>query len=176
MTQSRLFIAHIPLSVANEFVRCYHRHNRPVVSSKFNLGAVDEQGLLRGVAIIGRPVARMLDNGWTLEVTRVAADGCPNACSFLYGAARSATFALGYRRLVTYTLQEESGSSLRGAGWIRVAEIAARGQDWQNRPGRKSQSVIALPKYRWEAVPPKGTKKAPFETITYPWDILREIS
>src|ERR671924_18544 len=100
--QSRLFIIPCNLATANAFVRCFHRHNRPVVGSKVNLGVVDEQGLLRGVAIVGRPVARMLDDGWTLEVTRLATDGCPNACSALYGAAVRTAKALGYSRLLTY--------------------------------------------------------------------------
>jgi hypothetical protein len=88
---------------------------------KFAVGAADEGSVLRGVAIAGRPVARLLDNGQTLEVTRVASDGYRNAGSLLYGACARATFALGYTRLVTYTQAGESGASLRAAGWRVVA-------------------------------------------------------
>ena len=91
---------------AKAFIREHHRHHSvPPVSHKFSLAIVDNAGTIRGVAMIGRPVARALDDGWTLEVTRVATDGAKNACSALYGAARRATFALGYTKLVTYTLK-----------------------------------------------------------------------
>lgn len=172
--RSKLFVVHLSLDVANEFVKRFHRHNCPVPGSKINLGVVDERGMLRGVAIIGRPVARVLDDGWTLEVNRVVTDLCPNACSFLYGAARRVVFELGYRRLVTYTLQAESGASMRGAGWKKVAETTPMtGKGWTSREGRKDQSVYTLPKYRWEAVFPKQSqKRGAFDALTYPWDIL----
>ena len=173
--RSRLFVVHLSLDVANEFVKRFHRHNRAVPGSKINLGVVDEQGILRGVAIIGRPVARTLDDGWTLEVNRVVTDLCPNACSFLYGAARRVVFELGYRRLVTYTLQSESGASIRGAGWKRVAETSpVGGKGWKSREGRKEQEVYALAKYRWEAVLPKQAQRTlSFTIIKYPWGILQ---
>lgn len=167
-TRSKLFVIQIDLSVANEFVRRYHRHNKPVPGSKINLGVIDETGLLRGVAIIGRPVARKLDDGWTLEVNRVATDSCSNACSSLYGAARRIAFELGYRRLITYTLQDESGSSMRGAGWKRVSEVeVASGKGWQSRE-RVGQTVYGLPKWRWEANAPKKTTRMVTE-IKLPW-------
>lgn len=155
----------------NEFVRRYHRHNKPVPGSKVNLGVVDETGLLRGVAIIGRPVARMIDDGWTLEVNRVATDGCANSCSALYGAARRIVFELGYRRLITYTLVDESGASMRGSGWKKVSEVGRRaGKGWQSRD-RKDQAVYGISKWRWEATQPKA-KEAPFKVVRYPWDLL----
>jgi len=168
--RSRLYIVHLSIDVANEFIGRYHRHNKPVPGSVINLGVADETGLLRGVAVIGRPVARKLDNGWTLEVNRVATDGCFNACSALYAASRRIVFELGYRRLITYTLQEESGISMRAVGWKKVAATKPSGLGWHNRPGRVKQQVNSLPKYRWEATPPK---KQPFEMVTYPWDMLR---
>lgn len=132
-----LFIVPCELDEANLFIRLHHRHHGPVVGHKFSLAVSiatsDGCGLIVGVAIVGRPVARMLDNGLTLEVYRVATDGCTNACSALYGACRRATFALGYKRLITYTLQEESGSSLRAAGWRCLGE--AGGGSW-SRPSR----------------------------------------
>jgi hypothetical protein len=107
-----------------------------------------------GVAIVGRPVSRHLDNGETLEVTRCCVlDGAPKgACSFLYGAAWRAAKALGWRKLITYTLQSESGASLRGAGWKTVAELAAKDAGgWTNRPGRDWQAVVGQAKFRWQA-------------------------
>ena len=58
----------------------------------------------------------------TLEVTRLCTDGTKNACSFLYGKAARAAFALGYRRIGTYTLPDEGGASLRAAGWKLIGE------------------------------------------------------
>ena len=81
-----LIITPISLDEANAFVSVHHRHHRPVPGAKFCL-AVSECDTVHGVAIIGRPVARKLDNGWTLEVNRVCTDGARNACSMLYGAA-----------------------------------------------------------------------------------------
>lgn len=147
--RSRLDIQPCELAEANAFVARFHRHHRPVPGHKFSLQVVDESGSVRGVAIVGRPVARMADDGLTLEVNRVATDGCPNACSALYGAARRAAFALGYRRLVTYTLPSESGASLRGAGWRLIGE--AGGGSW-SRPSRGRIDRHPLqPKLRWEA-------------------------
>ena len=134
--QPRLTVVPLPLDEANAFVAQHHRHHKPVPGHKFSLGVADETGAIRGVAIVGRPVARMLDNGLTLEVNRVATDGCPNACSALYGAAWRAARALGYRRLITYTLNTEPGTSLRGAGWKLIGERGRpKGRSW-NTPGR----------------------------------------
>lgn len=134
---------------ANAFVVQYHRHHRGVVGHKFSLACVEGERIC-GVAIVGRPISRRLDNGLTLEVSRVATDGTPNACSALYGAARRATFALGYKRLVTYTLASEGGSSLRGAGWKLIGE--AGGGSW-SVPSRPRVDKHPLePKLRWEAV------------------------
>lgn len=152
--RSKLYIVPLNLERANAFVSLLHRHNKAVPGAKFCLGVIDEQGTLRGVAIIGRPIARMLDDGLTLEVNRVATDGAPNACSALYAGARKTAFAMGYKRLVTYTLQEESGASMRGAGWKRVAETHAS-EGWLNRAGRKAQSVYQSNKWRWETLNPE---------------------
>jgi hypothetical protein len=133
---------------AHAFVRRHHRHHKPSVSDKFCLG-VAAADIVVGVAVVGRPVARALDDGWTLEVTRVATDGTRNACSALYGAAWRAARALGYRKLVTYTLPEEGGASLRGAGWRVVAERAGGGS-W-SRPLRPRVDTHPMQeKMRWE--------------------------
>lgn len=135
------------LAEANAFVVQHHRHHGPVVGHKFSLACADEDRIV-GVAIVGRPVARRLDDGVTLEVTRLATDGTPNASSALYGAARRATFALGYRRLVTYTLPSESGSSLKAAGYRCLGE--AGGGSW-SVPSRPRVDKHPLQrKLRWE--------------------------
>lgn len=92
-----------------------------------------ENGLLRGVAIVGRPVARHLQDGYTAEVTRLCTDGTPNACSMLYEAAWRAAKAVGYLRIITYTLPQEGGASLRAAGWHLIGP--AGGGSW-SRAGR----------------------------------------
>lgn len=122
------------LDEANAFVAKHHRHHGPVIGHKFSLALTQDCGdTLNGVAIVGRPVSRMLDNGLTLEVYRVATDGTKDACSALYGACRRAAFALGYKRLVTYILREEPGTSLKAAGWKCIGE--AGGGSW-SRPSR----------------------------------------
>ena len=143
----------VTLREACEFVRNFHRHNKAPQGGLFAVGASDGERLI-GVAIVGRPVARMLDNGQSAEVTRccVHDDAPKNACSFLYARCWQAARALGYARLITYTLQTEGGASLRGAGWKIVAELKAGvPAAWQNRPGRDWQSVVGQAKLRWEA-------------------------
>ncbi len=140
----------VPLSLdeANQCVKQWHRHHMPVVGHKFSLGAAIGERVV-GAAIVGRPVSRMLDDGLTLEVVRVATDGTPNACSALYGACRRAVFALGYKRLVTYTLPEESGASLRAAGWRLIGE--AGGGSWSRRSRPRVDTHPLQGKLRWEA-------------------------
>lgn len=136
---------------AAAFVAMWHRHHGAPVGMVFAVGAADTGGVLRGVAIVGRPVARLYDNGQTLEVTRVATDGTRNTCSLLYGACRRAAFALGYTRLITYTQAGETGASLRAAGWRVVAERPAHpGWDRPSRPRRRSGAEF-IPRTLWEA-------------------------
>ena len=111
-----LTLTPVSLKEANAFVAAHHRHHKPVTGHKFSLGCMQE-GQLVGVAIVGRPVSRYLDDGLTLEVNRLCSTGEKNVCSFLYGAAARAGKALGYQRIVTYTLDTEPGTSLRAAGW-----------------------------------------------------------
>lgn len=145
----RLEVVPCDLSDANAFVRQHHRHHQPVVGHKFSIAVVDGAGIIRGVAIVGRPVSRRLDNGLTLEVNRVATDGAPNACSALYGACRRAAFALGYKRLVTYTLPEEGGASLRASGWKCIGE--AGGGSWNCKTRPRVDKAPTQTKLRWEA-------------------------
>ena len=115
-----------------------HRHNRAPKGGLFAAAVYDGERLA-GVAICARPIARMLDDGRTVEITRVCTDGTRNACSKLYGALCRAAAAIGYERAVTYTLAEEPGDSLRAAGFEVVAELAAR-PSWSS-PGAKRQRV-----------------------------------
>jgi hypothetical protein len=128
-----LFIVPMDLESANDWVSMFHRHHNPVVGHKFSLGCMKANDIV-GVVIVGRPVSRVRDNGWTLEVTRLATDGTKNACSFLYGAAARAGFALGYRRIGTYILASEPGTTLRAAGWRQIGEVKGRSWSAPSRP------------------------------------------
>lgn len=138
----------ISLAGANEFVARYHRHHRPVVGHKWSLGAYLD-AVLVGVVIVGRPVARMRDDGQTLEVTRLCTDGTRNACSFLYGCAARAAFALGFDRIGTYTLAEEGGASLRAAGWKLIGERG--GGSWSRTERPREDKAPLQTKLLWEA-------------------------
>jgi hypothetical protein len=141
----------VSLEQANEHVAAWHRHNEPVIGHKFSVGAADEGDVLRAVAIVGRPVGRGFDDGLTLEVLRVATDGTRNANSMLYGACSRAAFALGFRRVVTYTQADEGGASLRASGWRVIAERPARkGWDTPSRP-RDNHVYRNVARQLWEA-------------------------
>lgn len=145
---SRLTIVPLSLAEANTLVEQWHRHHRPVPGSKFAVGVADGDRVC-GAAIVGRPVARMMQDGFTLEVVRCVTDGTRNACSALYGACRRATFALGYHKLITYTLPEEGGASLRGSGWRIVAEKAGGGS-WSRKNRPRVDTHPMQHKLRWE--------------------------
>ena len=132
--QSKLRVLPCDYDEAVAFVRRYHRHHAPPCGHKFSLCVADDQDEVRAVVMVGRPVARMNDNGMTLEVTRLASDGCPNACSCLYRAAWRATVALGYARLITYILNTEPGTSLKAAGWHCIGERGGGSWDRASRP------------------------------------------
>jgi len=137
---------------AKEIVSEYHRHNRPPVSGLFALAA-ESDGKTIGVAIVGRPIARGLQDGFTAEVTRTCTlpDAPKGTVSFLYSASRRAAHALGYRKVITYTLQSESGAALRGAGWQLELELKPRpGWDTPSRH-RETGTVDNIGKRRWSA-------------------------
>ena len=136
----------VPLAKANAFVSERHRHHKPVVGHKFSIGCMTGETLV-GVAIVGRPVSRYLDNGYTLEVTRLCTGGTKNACSFLYGASWRATKALGYTKIITYTLADESGVSLKAAGW--KCEGTAGGLRWTGSRKPPSDLYPAQMKLRY---------------------------
>lgn len=142
-----LSLTPLSLTDANAFVALHHRHHKPVVGHKFSIGCLSD-GQLVGAAIVGRPVSRYLDNGLTLEVNRLCTDGTKNACSFLYAAAWRAARAMGYRKIITYILDTESGASLRAAGWTCAG--LAGGKRWT---GSRRPAVDLYPaqmKYRYE--------------------------
>lgn len=137
----------VTLRTANEFVSRYHRHHKPTVGHKFSIG-VQEDGKLIGVVICGRPVSRILDNGYTLEINRLCTNGEKNACSMLYGAAVRAARAMGYHKIITYTLDSECGASLKASGF--VCEGSAGGLEWTGK--RKPRDNNLYPhelKKRW---------------------------
>jgi len=148
---SNLVIRPISLKFAQEFISQHHRHNSPPVGHKFSIGLYDNDACV-GVATAGRPVARMLDDGVTLEIVRTCTDGTRNANSMLYGAIVRAATALGYHKCVTYTQHDESGASLRGAGWSISANLPARA-GW-NSPSRPRKDIGSgdVARIRWERV------------------------
>lgn len=145
---SRLNIQPISLADANAFVGRWHRHHKPVVGHKFSIAATKDECVV-GVVIVGRPVSRMRDDGLTLEVTRLCTDGTKNACSFLYGAARRAAFALGFIRIGTYTLPDEGGASMRASGWKLLGERG--GGSWSRADRPRIDKAPLQSKLLWEA-------------------------
>lgn len=119
---------------AKDFVAQHHRHNEAPIASVFQVGVCGEDGVLLGVAMCERPKARMSDDGRTLEVSRTCTTGARNANSMLYGACWRAATALGYTRLLTYTLPEESGASLKAAGWKLAEQVKSSGS-WAEKRG-----------------------------------------
>jgi hypothetical protein len=144
----------ITLREANAFVGSFHRHNEPVQRNggKFAIGIEDGDNLV-AVAIVGRPIARLLNDDYTAEILRVCTlpDAPRNCCSMLYGACWRAWRSMGGRRIVTYTLQTESGSSLRGAGFALIAQLGPRTWSWKGRH-RNWQPVYGQQKFRWEKI------------------------
>jgi hypothetical protein len=144
-----LHISPCNLDEAHAFVDAVHRHHRRTWGGKFAIACATDE-CVHGVVVVGRPVARLLDDGYTLEVTRLATDGTKNACSMLYAAAWRATRAMGYHKLITYILDTEPGTSLRAVGWKLIGE--AGGGTW-NRPNSGRPRVDTHPlqgKLRWE--------------------------
>lgn len=155
-----LVVVPIDFDEACMFVGMHHRHHIAPVGHKFSIACAqrsvfgEDAVVFRviGVAIVGRPVSRHQEaGGWTLEVTRLCTDGTRNACSMLYGAARKAAFALGYNRLITYTLPEEGGASLRGAGIRLLGE--RRGGSWSVPSRPRIDKHPLQGKLLWEASP-----------------------
>lgn len=125
---------------AFEFVSTVHRHHKKPVGSVFQLG-VSSVDKLVGCAIVGRPVARHLQDGFTLEVTRLCTDGSRNACSMLYSASWRIARELGYKKLITYILGSESGISLKASGWKLLGDAGGGSWDRPNRSRMDKHSI-----------------------------------
>jgi hypothetical protein len=141
-----LTVSPITLRAARAYVKANHRHAPNIQGGLFAVGA-EVDGQLVGVAIVGMPVARMLQDGRTVEIRRVCTDGTRNACSFLYRVCVRVANAMGYRRVLTYTLESESGASLRGAGFEVTRRTKA--EHW-SRPARQRSQQVIQHKLRWE--------------------------
>jgi hypothetical protein len=133
------------------FIRQHHRHHNVPVGALWRHGAHDDDGTIVGVCVVGRPVARELCDGFTMEVTRLCTDGEPNACSLLYAASRRAAIAKGYRRGLTYILASEDGASLRAAGWHYLWTVRGRSWDTPSRPRTDKHPTEDKHAYGWGA-------------------------
>jgi len=143
------------LRKSNEYVKLHHRHSKTVVGCKFCIAAVDDNDNILGVAIVGRPVARRLDDGYVGEIVRTCTEGAKNVNSFLYGACARIWKEMGGSKILTYTLETESGSSLKAAGYKHQAttQAFALGKGWTTRKNREWQpKVHSLQKHRWEKI------------------------
>lgn len=144
---STLRIVPLTLDQANQLVTQLHRHHPAARGCRFCIGVIDQAGTLRGAAIIGRPVSRHIDQHAVAEVTRLVTDGCPNACSALYGAAARAAKVIGYQRIQTYILADEPGTTLRAAGWTLDAFVPGGKWSYGRRGGNDRHPTG--PKQRW---------------------------
>jgi hypothetical protein len=148
LDQPRLAIVPVYWREAKAFVQTLHRHHLPGGNGRFCIGVEDETGTLRGVCVLGRTKARMLPHKHVLEAMRVATDGCPNACSALYGATCRLHKPHGYRKACTYILVSEPGTTLRAAGWRPVA--LSDGGSWSRDMRKRTDKHPTEPKIRWE--------------------------
>ena len=136
----------LELKEANNYVAELHRHHDPVARDKFRIGC-QLDGKLVGVVQVGRPVARALCDGETLEVVRLCTDGTPDVCSFLYSRAARIAKEMGYKRIITYILDTESGTSLKASGWH--FDAMTRGEGWSRPSRQRSTTAPTCPKQRW---------------------------
>ena len=143
----RLHLTPITLREARSYVTENHRHHNAPTGGIFAIGAAVEEAIC-GVVIVGRPVARKAADGWTVEVTRLCTDGQKNAPSFLYRAAWRASRAMGYQRLITYTLPEEGGASLRATGFKLIGQAGGGSWNRKDRPRVDTHQLQA--KFKWE--------------------------
>lgn len=151
----RLMLKPISLHDANAYVTTHHAQHSSVRGCKFCIGCYVGD-LLVGVVIVERPKARYVDDGWTLELTRLYTNSHPHVASKLIAAATRAAFAMGARRVLSCVLPSEAGTSFRAAGWHRVEDGAGNpiefgGGEW-SRPSRLREPMISptCKKHRWE--------------------------
>ena len=139
MPGNHLEIRPISLKDANNYVEINHRHHRKATGHKFSIGVWSNDNL-HGVAIVGRPLNRFLDDGETLEVLRLCTDGTYNACSILYARCAKIAKDMGYKKIITYILEEEDGTSVKASGWTLDADSVGGG-DWTNCKRREDEVV-----------------------------------
>ena len=146
----QLSVRPLTLKQANQFILNWHRHHKPVIGHRFSLGVYDQEQMLHGVVIVGRPVARNAGDPYQIaEVTRLATDGTPNCCSFLYGAAARISKEMGFSKIQTYILEDEPGVSLKASGWDLVATTT--GGQWKHSDGKPRRvDQPDCKKTRWE--------------------------
>ncbi len=154
----KMYIKPCTITDAKAFIATHHRHNAPPMTGLFATSVVDHRNAVVGVGVCSRPVARALNDGWTCEISRVCTDGTPMACSMIYGSLCRAAKALGYRKVVTYTLKREPGTSLKASNFKQAGET--KGRTWDTPTRRRNLKVMDLfgtvkkyqpeDKYRWE--------------------------
>lgn len=165
----QLKVTVIPLTLpeANSLVAKWHRHHAPIPGGFgwFCVGAVVDRRIV-GCAIAGRPTNRNNDDRQTVEVLRLATNGTGNTCSALLGACARAARAIGARRIITYTLTSESGTSLRAAGW--KCEDADTGPSWWTNANTRTPAInrahVGINKSRWGLVFRERVEHEPIET------------
>lgn len=167
---TKLYVVTVHKERASEYITFMHRHHLPLDFGSYSLAVCDPEGMVHGVAIIGRTTSQHMKlpnipNEWIQEVRRVATDGTKNACSALYGAAWRMVREMGYRALISYTLPEEGGSSLMALGWDLVEDVG--GNSWAHRSKRGFDVHPVGKKLRWQ-ITVADTKRPPFNTITWP--------
>ena len=155
-----LRIVPVELSEANALVKQWHRHHKEAQGHRFSIGAYDtKRGELVGAAIIGRPVARLVNWRTTVEIVRLVSDGTKNACSILYAASARVARELGYEKIQTYILDTETGVSLLASGWQCESKSVGGGHGWHSRIGRRDDQPENT-KQRWSKIlnPPVSRK------------------
>ena len=152
----RLRLIPVSLAEARRFIAETHRHNDPPTGHRVSVGIADDTGKVRGVGVLGHPLARKSDDGRTAAIYRIATDGVPNGCSMLYGALVRVAWALGYDKVLTYTLADEPGTSLRASGWTYDGE--AGGGDWATASQPKRLNASEKPTMFFDHKMPQGKK------------------
>ena len=135
----------ITFKVASDFINNNHRHHKATIGCKFCIGLYDKEKLI-GCAVCGRPVSRYLDDGMTCEINRICTDGAKNACSMLYGACCRVGKAMGYKKIITYTLESEPGTSLKASNFKN--DGVAGGKIWTGSR-KRDNGVPKERKIRW---------------------------
>lgn len=128
---------------ANAHIVEHHRHHGRVTGHRFIVGA-EVDGKLVGVAVVGRPRARLINQYKFVEVSRLCADGERNVCSFLYSRCSRIAKELGFRGVFTAILETEHGGSLLAAGWEYAYTTVGGSQDRPSR--RRVDKSPTLPK------------------------------